>query len=52
MIKGRILLLYVVALLALGIAFGQWYVSRGNPRPTTPTAAKKAADWSAAPPSG
>ena len=47
MIKGRILLLCVVALLALGIAFGQWYVSNGNAGSAFPRPAKAAAEWSA-----
>jgi S1-C subfamily serine protease len=47
LIKGRILLLCVVALLALGIAFGQWYVSNGNAGSAFPRPAKAAAEWSA-----
>ncbi len=46
--KGRILLLYVVALLAIGIAFGQWYVSDGKARSAYPAPAKAAAEWSPA----
>ena len=46
--KGRILLLYMVALLALGIAFGQWYVSDGKNHSTYPAPAKAAAEWSPA----
>ncbi len=42
--KGRILLLYVVALLALGIAFGQWYVSSRTARSTYSTPAQAAAE--------
>jgi S1-C subfamily serine protease len=47
LIKGRILLLCVVALLALGIAFGLWYVSNGNAGSAFPRPAKAAAEWSA-----
>ncbi len=50
MIKGRILLLYVVALLALGIAFGQWYVSDGGDRSSLPAPARAAAEGTAAAP--
>ncbi len=46
--KGRMLLLYVVALLAIGIAFGQWYVSDGKARSAYPAPAKAAAEWSPA----
>ena len=46
--KGRILLLYVVALLALGIAFGQWYVSNGKARTTDPAPEKTVAEWTPA----
>jgi len=46
--KGRILLLYVVALLALGIAFGQWYVSSRTARSTHSTPAQAAAEWTPA----
>ncbi|MCH7780145.1 MAG: trypsin-like peptidase domain-containing protein [Acidobacteria bacterium] len=46
--KGRILLLYVVALLAIGIAFGQWYVSGGKARSAYPAPAKAAVEWSPA----
>jgi S1-C subfamily serine protease len=52
LIKGRILLLYVVALLALGLAVGQWYVSSGDSSPTSSAAPKTAAERGAAPPSG
>jgi len=48
LIKGRILLLYVVALLALGIAFGQWYVSNRSGRSTFSAAPGVAAEWTAA----
>ncbi len=48
MIKGRILLLSVVALLALGIAFGQWYVSDGGDRSSFPAAEKAEAEWTPA----
>jgi S1-C subfamily serine protease len=47
LIKGRILLLSVVALLALGIAFGQWYVSNGKDGSVFPSPAKAAAEWTA-----
>ncbi len=50
MIKGRILLLCVVASLALGIAFGQWYVSDGGGRSSLPAPARAAAEWTAAAP--
>lgn len=46
--KGRILLLYVVALLAIGIAFGQWYISDGKARSVYSAPAKAAAEWSPA----
>jgi len=48
--RGRVLLLYVLAFLALGIAFGQWYVSRGTDRPGFPEPARAAADWGPATP--
>ncbi|NIL99529.1 MAG: trypsin-like serine protease [Acidobacteria bacterium] len=43
--RGRVLLLYVVALLALGIAFAQWFVSRNAAPPTLPEPARAVAEF-------